>query len=247
MTKEGVCISRRLCISCFECERVCPKGALGIYGREMSTDEVVSVIKRDEVFYFHSGGGVTLSGGSVLAQADFAKELLEKCKESGTDTAAELEMQANFKEIEKILPLLDEVYVDIKHMDSEKHRYWTGWGNELILENILRASQCFKGRSFHVRVPLIPGVNDAEENIGRTARFCSKLENIKDLEFLPFHRLGRAAYENLQREYEFSGCPAMTLAQAEEKVRVLKDMRLAFPLKISGKVISAGDNGSERR
>lgn len=222
------------CTGCAACARVCPTGAQGMYGKRMTVREVMKQIHRDEVFYFHSGGGVTLSGGDILMQAEFARSLLEECKDSGLDTMAEMDLYGSYEKIAMLLPYLDRFYVDIKVMDDALHRKWTGRSNATILENVRRAARdCGSGR-IHIRVPLVWGINDSEENIRATAEFCRELQGCAGLEFLPYHRLGQATYAYLGREYALSDLPVMTRETAMEKVAFLKDMELPFPVLVSG-------------
>ena len=142
-------------------------------------------IRKESLFYFHSGGGVTLSGGDILLQADFAAALLKECKQDCIHTMAELDLFGAYDRVAKLAPLLDACFVDVKHMDSAQHKRWTGVDNETILQNLLRLSSEFPQLPLHIRVPLIPGVNDSEENILATAEFCRRLTSCQTLEFLP--------------------------------------------------------------
>lgn len=225
------------CSVCLKCVDVCPQGALGSYGKEMSVEQVMKIICRDEVFYHHSGGGVTLSGGDVLRQADLAREILIACQDSAIHTMAELDMYGDYSAVEKILPYLDAFYVDIKCMDGRIHKEWTGVDNDSILENTRRAARACKTGALHIRVPLIPGVNDSRKNIMETAGFCRSLEDCAELEFLPYHRLGQSTYGYLGRDYLLKDIPAMTFDEAYERTAFLKKMDLPFPVRISGKLI----------
>lgn len=239
---KKVNIDRNKCKKCFACTKVCLKNAIGVYGETMTVNQVMKQILKDEVFYFHSQGGITLSGGDVLGQAEFAREVLKKCKESGIHTMAELDMYGTYKNIEMLLPYLDAFYVDIKLMDPVMHKKYTGVDNRTILENIRKASAHKKG-ALHVRIPLIWNVNDSRENIQDTAEFCKSLDSCAELEFLPYHRLGQITYEYLGRDYAFTNDPPMTYEQAYEKTGFLKEMKLPFPVKISGKEIGGETDG----
>lgn len=225
------------CKGCFQCVEACNVGARGIYGKYMTVQEIMKSIRKDEIFYYHSGGGVTLSGGDVLCQAEFARDLLRACRDSGIHTMAELDMYGSYKNVEMILPYLDEFYVDIKLMDGELHKKWTGRDNTSILENTKKAALACRENTIHIRVPLVWNVNDSYENIASTADFCRNLFSCRELEFLPYHRLGQAAYGYLGRDYALGNLPAMTYDQAYEKVKFLREENLPFPVKISGKEI----------
>ena len=233
-----IIIDKTKCINCFECTKQCLKGALGIYGKNMTVEEVVKVILKDEIFYFHSNGGVTLSGGDVLLQSEFAKNILIKCKESGIHTMAELDMFGDFKNIEKILPYLDSFYVDIKLIDNDLHKKWVGVENTTILENIKKAAQISKPGKLHIRVPLIWDINDSYDNIFKTAQYCNELNSCEELEFLPYHRLGQITYKYLNKKYDLENLTTMSYEDAYKKVCFLKDLNFPFKIKISGKVIN---------
>lgn len=229
------------CAGCFLCAKVCPAGALSVFGAEMTVGQVMKQILKDEVFYYHSGGGVTLSGGDVLLQAEFAAALLEECRDNGIHTMAELDMYGDFSKVELLLPHLNALYIDIKHMDAQQHKYWTGIDNTIILDNIKRTAMYFAARNkrdaIHIRIPLIWGVNDSAENILTTAKFCEEIGACAELEFLPYHRLGESTYEYLGRDYEFVKTPKMSFEDAYLRVKVLEGESLSFPVKISGHIL----------
>lgn len=229
------------CARCFRCAAVCPTGATRLYGRDMTVKEIMKHIRRDEIFYYYSGGGVTLSGGDVLCYPDFAAELLAECKDSAINTAAELTMFGPYERIAKVMPHLDTALIDLKMIDPEQHRHWTGKSNEGILENIRRASEEFPNIPFHVRVPLIWGVNDSEKNLRQTAAFCSTIPNCTELEFLPYHRLGQETYRYLSREYELSALPTMTQEDALQKIRCLTGRKWPFRIRIAGAAVACAD------
>ncbi len=172
------------------------------YGMDMTVEDVVKEVSKDEIFFFHSGGGVTLSGGEVLEQADFAREILKECLIRGIHTAIETNFFSEYQEIEKLLPYLNALYVDIKLMDEEAHRAWTGVSNKKILENILLLDRSSYPVEVHVRVPVIPTVNMSEKNLMSTLDFCRNLGKINDIELLPYHRLGIDTYKKIGKKYE---------------------------------------------
>ena len=222
------------CVNCFDCVKACLPKAQGTYGQDMTVKQVMKYIHRDEVFFFHSGGGVTLSGGDILMQADFAQSILKECWDSGIHTMAELDLFGAYENVAKLLPYLNAFYVDLKLMDPEAHKKWTGQSNETILANLRRAAEECNSNAFHVRVPLIWDVNDSEENILQTAEFCRTLPNCAELEFLPYHRLGQATYGYLGRDYPFADKNAMSVDEAEEKLHCLVGKQFPFPVRISG-------------
>ena len=162
-------------------------------GYDVTVSDIMPEILSDFPFYRRSGGGVTLSGGEVLCQADFAAELLKTCKEEGLHTAVESAASSSFSEIEKILPYLDLYLMDIKHMDSQKHKEYTGVGNERILENARKIAE--SGVELVIRTPVIPGFNDT------IAHFAKTLPGVREHHLLPYHRLGMDKYDGLGRKY----------------------------------------------
>ena len=226
------------CNNCLICAQVCPTRSFKVYGKEMTVEEVMKQIHKDEIFFYHSGGGVTLSGGDVLCQAEFARDLLSACKDSVINTSAELDMYGEYNRIKMLLPYLDSFYVDIKIMDPEMHKKWTGVDNRTILENIKRASADCNQNALHVRVPLIWDINDSRKNVLETAEFCRGLANCAELEFLPYHRLGLNTYRLLNREYKLDSLPAMDFDDAWQRVSFLCQSDWSFSIKISGQDIN---------
>ena len=222
------------CVNCFACADACLYGAMRVYGKEMTVRQVMREIEKDQVFYFHSGGGVTLSGGDVLLWTDFAEELLKECADSAIDTAAELDLFGPRENVERIVPLLSHFFVDLKLMDLEKHKTWTGQDNVSIIGNLIRANEICAPGAIRVRVPLIRGVNDDAENLLRTAELCSGLKNVSAMEFLPYHRLGVHAYEQLSRPYQLQDEPRMSREEALEKIAPLRSRKWPFALLLDG-------------
>ena len=194
-------LNRAKCRGCFACVAECPAGALKKYGVPMTVEDVVAEITRDEVFYFHSGGGVTISGGEPLYQPRFTAEVLKECKRLGIHTAIETCLFAPWNHVEAVLPWLDVLYADIKLMDEGLHKRWTGAGNGLILENLHRIDASLYNTEIIARIPVIPGVTDTDSNLSDTVEMLSRIKKLKDIELLPYHRLGIETYRNLGREY----------------------------------------------
>jgi len=193
---------REKCVGCGSCTETCYSGALKISGKWMRVEDVMKEILRDKVFYEVSNGGVTLSGGDPLVQSDFSLALLKRCKNEGLHTAIETAANCRWDVIEKLLPFIDLVMMDIKHMDPEVHRRVTGVTNNLILNNAKRLAET--GKPLIIRVPVIPGVNDTAEQIEAIAKFVQPFENLQLLELLPFHRLGEGKYRALGLNYPAS-------------------------------------------
>ncbi len=188
------------CLLCAKCVEACPSGAREIAGKEMTVEEVMDEIKKDIAFYDESSGGVTFSGGEPLLQKDFLIPLLKICKENGINTAIETCGYSRWEVLFYVSRFTDLFLFDLKIMDEESHRKFTGVSNNIILENLKNLSSVHK--KIIVRIPVIPGVNDNIENINKTADFILSL-GIKEAHLLPFHSAGIEKYRRLRREYKF--------------------------------------------
>jgi len=160
------------CQKCFSCAAICPTRAIKWYGYKITAAEALREIVKDEIFYFHSGGGLTLSGGEPLSRPGFAKAVLRGCKKLGIHTAVESCLYLDFADLEATLPGLDLLYADIKHMDNRQHARWTGAGNKLILDNIVKIDQSAFPLEIIIRIPLLPGINDTEKTCGPPWNFA---------------------------------------------------------------------------
>ena len=189
------------CSLCLECARVCPNGAIIISGKSMSVDEVVQELARDRLFYENSGGGVTISGGEPLMQAEFVAQAFEACKEKGIHTALDTTGLAPWETMESVLEHVDLVLYDLKHMDPEIHKRRTGVSNELILSNLQKTAH--KIRTW-VRIPVIPGFNDSDLDIQQIVDFSATLP-VEKVSLLPYHGWAHAKYEALGIEYPMKG------------------------------------------
>lgn len=201
LSENKIIIDRDKCDMCLICYDKCPYSAYKKYGSLMSAEELAREISKDEIFYFHSGGGVTFSGGEPLNQSDFVAETMRLCKDMGIHTAIETSLYSSYENIEKILPWLDALYVDIKHMDRDEHKKYTDVYNDLILENIMKVDNSKYPVDIYVRIPTIPHVNSSRGNLLKTTEFCGNIKKLKEIELLPYHRLGTETYKNMQREY----------------------------------------------
>jgi len=193
---------RERCVLCGKCTEVCYAEALVMEGREVTVEEVMEELRKDIPFYENSGGGITLSGGEPMAQHEFALAILKQCKAEGLHTAIDTSGQSAWQNYEKILPFVDLVLYDIKHIDDEKHKLYTGVSNKLILENLKKMGEY--GVPIEIRMPIIPGINDAKEYITRAVEFLKGVKNITRIELLPYHKLGGSKYERLGREYKLA-------------------------------------------
>ena len=184
----------------FDIETMVINGKKKIMGKDVTVEEVMETVKRDMPYYSRSDGGLTLSGGESLLQPDFARGLLKAAKELGINTAMESMGFAKYETIASILPYLDVYLMDIKHMNPSKHADYTQKSNELMLENARKIAASGQTELI-IRVPVIPGFNETEEEILDIARFADSRPGVKQIHLLPYHSFGRGKYEGLDREY----------------------------------------------
>ncbi len=185
-----------ICTSCGRCVMFCPRNGRQICGEQLSVDEVLGEVLKDQVFYERSGGGVTCSGGEAMAQIDFLAELLSACKKQRLHSAVDTSGYVPWTSFERILPLTDLFLYDLKIMDEQTHRQYTGVSNSLILENLERLSEA--AARIWIRFPVIPTVNDGAANIEQTIAFLRRI-SIEQINLLPYHALGRGKASQLGR------------------------------------------------
>ncbi|MDD2215379.1 MAG: glycyl-radical enzyme activating protein [Eubacteriales bacterium] len=194
-------LDRLQCTNCFKCVENCPYEALKISGKEMTTEEVYSEVMKDKVFYQQSGGGITLSGGEPLVQIDFATEILRLVKEDGIGTCIETAGNVPWFHLEKVLPYTDLFLYDMKLLNTDLHKEWTGSDNKLILSNLNKLNKSDK--EIIVRIPLIPNVNDGRE-FKNIVDYIFTMNSIKEIHILPFHQLGSSKYDQIGLSYSMS-------------------------------------------
>jgi pyruvate formate lyase activating enzyme len=199
LENEKVVINREKCNACGECVAICSPEAITVYGKEMSVDDVLKEVLKDREFYSGSNGGVTVSGGEPLRQPEFVKGLFSRCKKEGIHTCIETCGYVSTDTFKEILPMTDYILFDLKHMDTNVHKEFTGVDNEIIKDNARLVAK--SGSSVLFRMPVIEGVNGTEENIRETAEFIKTLGGEKSVELLPYHRLGIGKYKTLGKKY----------------------------------------------
>jgi pyruvate formate lyase activating enzyme len=193
-------IDRVVCVAdkgCQKCIDVCSSAALTVVGKEMTVEDAVKEVQKDEVLY-HRGGGVCMSGGEPSLQADFAAEFLKECQEHILRTSLVTCAYTNWNMLNKVAQYADLMIIDIKQMDPVKHKEGTGISNELILENIAKLAK--SGKKMRIRLPLTPGYNDSEENLRKTAQFMLA-NNLKYIDLLPFHLYAAFKYKREGKKY----------------------------------------------
>jgi pyruvate formate lyase activating enzyme len=197
-------IDRAKCTGCMACVPACIYHALSVCGASMEVSEVMEEVLKDRPFYKNSGGGVTISGGEPLAQMEFVMQLLKHCKQEGLHTALDTSGYGPWAELAAVLPLIDLLLFDIKHLDAAEHKRTTSVSNELILENLEKASGLVP---LWLRIPLIAGFNDSPDHIQKIALLGKKMKAQK-ISLLPFHEGGRGKNEQLGRPDQLAGFKA---------------------------------------
>ena len=195
---NGHIFIRSSCEGCGKCEEVCLGDALKLYGKEITLDEAYDILMEDKSFYETSGGGVTVSGGEPMMQADFVAALFKKLCENGVHTALDTCGYVKYSEYEKVIPYTKMFLYDLKHIDSKKHEEAVGKPNELILENLLKLDKT--GIDIEIRIPFVPGGNTDEETVRGMGEFLSQCKHITRVKVLPYHSLAGSKYESLDME-----------------------------------------------
>ncbi len=208
----------------YDIQTMIENGKEKIVGKDVTVAEIMPELLADTNYYRRSGGGITLSGGEILGQPDFARDLLRACKENGLHTAVESTANAPFENIEKILPYLDLYLMDVKHMDSDKHKEYTSAPNGLILENAKKIAK--SGVELIIRTPVVPGFNDTAEEIRAISKFAATLPGVKEHHLLPYHRLGQDKYAGLDRNYALKGIEPPSIEKMKYLLSVAEESGL---------------------
>lgn len=199
---ERVEIDPDLCKKCYSCVDHCYSEALRLAGEYKTVEEVMRLVRQDKGYYNRTGGGMTISGGELLAQADFAEALLDAAKAEGIGVALDTCGFGNGDRLYRMAKKADYILYDMKSIDDETHQKATGVSNKLILENLARLADDpeINGKIW-MRMPLIHGINDTEDIIRRTAEFYQQ-HHLTYVTLFPYHELGISKYKSLGQEYE---------------------------------------------
>lgn len=215
------------CKTCteFTCAAACHAEALKVCGRHYTTGELMRIISRDRGFWGQDGG-VTFGGGEPFYQKGFLTSMVKKCKEAYIHTAIETTAYVNPEDFLATMPYIDFAFIDIKHMDSIRHKEQTGVGNELILDNISALAQSNWPGRLVLRMPVIEEFNDCEDNIAGLADFMEKL-GLFEINLLPFHRLGDSKWAQLGKTYAYQEYTATSQEKLEELQAIFLERRIA--------------------
>lgn len=221
---ESATTDRTICDNCGICAEVCYNGARELLGREMTVAQVMKEIERDVPFFDQSKGGVTFSGGEPLMQRKFLAEVLRACRAHDIHTVVDTSGFATWEVLDSIRGDVSLFLYDLKSMDDERHKQYTGVSNELILSNLRRLDDV--GVYCVVRIPLVPGVNDDEENLVESGKFLASLPNIVSVELMGYHEIAKGKYEALGMEYRLPGAKAPSVESMKWAAGVIEGFGL---------------------
>jgi len=211
------------CEGCGVCAEVCPASAMELCGHRISISELMEELRRDEIF-FRDGGGVTFSGGEPLMQPEFLMEALKSCGGEGWHRALDTSGFVKTETLLEAAKLTDLFLYDIKHMDTEKHRLYTGAGNEVVLENLKRLSE--SGVKINVRFPFMPGLNSCDENIRALAEFVAGLKGVTAVSILPYHTVAMGKHDRWSMEYKLRDLLPPTEHQLRRAAAIIESFGL---------------------
>ncbi len=219
ITSEGITTDSAMCKSDGTCAEICPAEARELVGKTALPEDILDTIKKDIPFYDQSGGGVTFSGGEPLMQPNFLLECLTLCGQEGIHRAVDTTGYAKLESIKQIAMQTDLFLYDLKLMDSEKHKQFTGVSNHSILNNLKYLAR--SGAQIIIRFPLIPGINDDNENIDLVGMYLRILPEIENVHILPYHRHQENKYVRLDVENKVRDIPVPTsedLSRAKKRL-----------------------------
>lgn len=194
---QAVCRHPEGCVNCFDCVETCPLRLRKVAGTVYTDEALALVLLKNKDILLMNGGGITFSGGEPLMQAGFLLDVTGRLQ--GLPTAIETSGYCKTEVFQRVIGRLDFIMMDLKLIDPQRHRYFTGVDNRLILENLEQLKR--SGKPFVIRVPLIPGVNDTKENLTATAKLLLDAQTLQKVELLPYHQTAGAKYEMLGKEY----------------------------------------------
>jgi len=227
--EKGLARNTELCVLCERCIEVCPTTARKMIGRKIDVDEVMTEIQKDIMYFDASDGGVTISGGEPLMQPEFLRGILEACRSAGIHTTIDTTGYSPPKVFESLMDLIDLYLYDIKLLDDDMHRRYTGVSNRHILDNLRTSIN--EGKHVILRFSLIPGITDTKKNIEDLVRFLPSVSGVDEIHLLPFHNV-HEKYQRLGEE-----CRMMTVGPpASERLASIREEleRTGIRVKIGG-------------
>ncbi len=191
-------------------------------GREVTIEELIEEIEKDRIFYDESGGGATFSGGEPLMQPDFLQELLTTCNKSGIHTAVDTSGYSSAESLQNIINLPDLFLFDLKMMDDELHKKYTGVSNKKIHQNLKTIDEA--GNKIFIRIPVVPGITDSKENLTATHEFISTLNNVLEIDLLPYHRAGEGKYKKFSKDNKLDSIVIPENGYMEEIKKIFSEL-----------------------
>ncbi|MDA8227670.1 MAG: glycyl-radical enzyme activating protein [Desulfitobacterium hafniense] len=223
VSEDKIVLDRRNCVNCNKCVDICCSKALHIFGKDMTIDEVFQKTQ-NQAGAWRSNGGITVSGGEPLLQADFVAALLKEYRNIGVHTAIETTGFVHWEKLKQVAQWCNLIHFDVKMLDAQKHRKYTGVDNIIILENLKKLSAGFPNVNIIVRTPVIPDINDQECDITEIAEYLKTLPNLYDYELLPYHGYGRSKYEQLEMAYELKGVASLEKSSIYDLNQCVREM-----------------------
>jgi pyruvate formate lyase activating enzyme len=226
INSKGVHINRKSCTNCGKCIEVCSPQALKVFGKEMTVQEVFHEIQADIQYYLNSLGGITVSGGEPLYQPDFTVALLKRCRDEGINTCLDTSGYGDPAALEEVLAYTSLVLFDLKHMNPAAHLKLTRRSNRQIIRNLELTVAA--GIPLIIRIPLIPGLNNSDEELMATGRFLAGMKGVKKVQFLPYHTFGMGKYKMLDRRYKLSELGPPTDKELQRAKEILVSSGINF-------------------
>ena len=222
--EDGIMFTdKRKCSLCGECAKKCPTEAREIIGRKATACEVMKEIEKDIIFYQESGGGVTFSGGEPLMQQEFLEEILHCCQKKEIHTTLDTSGYCAWPFLDRIREMIDLFLFDVKIMNDEAHKKYTGVSNQIILENLKKLAG--ENENIIVRIPIIPGINDDAQNIKDIGKFLASI-SIKCIELLSYHNIASEKYARIGKNYALEN----TRVPAKEKLSKISNLLREYDL-----------------
>lgn len=221
-------IDRNKCINCGKCAEICYAEALVMCGTEMSVEDIMKEIRQDKAYYENSNGGVTLSGGEILCQKEFATALTDACHKESISVAVETNLCFSYDYAKELLSKVDLIMCDLKIFDDEVHKEHTGVSNKNIVENIIKLDEL--GIPIIVRTPLIPGATDSLDNISAVASYIKNMKNLFRYELLNFNPLGEGKYKGLDKENKFESARPLGEDKLNEIRKLMDEIGVAYKI-----------------
>ena len=222
-TDKGLLTDAKKCKVCGQCVGVCLQNAREISGRDITVKEAIDIVKRDQIFYNKSGGGVTVSGGEACLQWEFTRDFFKSCTDLGIHTALDTCGFIRTENLERVLDFTALVLYDFKLADKDLHRKYTGVDLDVVMDNAKHISQLKV--PMWLRIPIIPGYTDSPENIRGLAVIIKELDAVERIDLLPYHRLGESKYKGLGMKYPLEeGLSSPSKAKMEELLEIITDL-----------------------